>query len=104
MLPLTINRLASGGVITTYQCVSKCGHCLYNHGPHRPQDYLDESQAGIIFRRIAAPGCRSVHIGGGEPLLQPEKLAASHQTHYGKHQRRMPAWTKSSRWAGCSNG
>lgn len=27
-----------------------------------------------IFSRILAMGCRSVHIGGGEPLLNPDKL------------------------------
>lgn len=30
--------------------------------------------AGKIFYRIKGLGCRSVHIGGGEPLLHPEKL------------------------------
>lgn len=76
MPQLTINRLASGGVITNYCCVSKCGHCLYNCGPHRPKDYLGKADAEAIFKCIAALGCRSVHIGGGEPLLHPEKLAA----------------------------
>jgi hypothetical protein len=80
MPQLTIGRLASGGVITNYDCVSKCGHCLYNCGPHRSEDYLDEACAETIFNRIAALGCRSVHIGGGEPLRQPEKLAAVLET------------------------
>ena len=75
MPPLSINRLASGGVITTYHCVSSCGHCLYSCGPHRPKDHLEAADAEAIFNCIATLGCRSVHIGGGEPILYPEKLA-----------------------------
>ena len=74
MTLFAVKHLASGGVITNYHCVSQCGHCLYNCGPHRPKDYLDADTAEKIFRSIIQQGCRSVHIGGGEPLLQPEKL------------------------------
>ncbi len=74
MTSLSINRLASGGVITNYHCVSRCGHCLYNCSPKRGKAYLDGKVAGRIFRRIRSLGCRSVHIGGGEPLLNPPKL------------------------------
>jgi hypothetical protein len=75
MSGLSIKRLLSGGVITTYHCVSRCGHCLYNCGPHRSKDYLDARLAERIFARIAGLGCRSVHIGGGEPLLDPKALS-----------------------------
>jgi uncharacterized Fe-S cluster-containing radical SAM superfamily protein len=71
---LSITHLNSGGVIANYHCVSRCGHCLYNCGPHRSKDYLDEALADRIFQRISALGCHSVHIGGGEPLLAPQKL------------------------------
>jgi hypothetical protein len=74
MSPLAIPRLVSGGVIPNYHCVSRCGHCLYNCGPTRSRDYLSGETAGGVFRRVAELGCRSVHIGGGEPLLAPEKL------------------------------
>ena len=74
MKTLPIKRLASGGVITNYHCVSRCGHCLYNSSPKRPNDYLDTATAEAIFERISDLGCRSVHIGGGEPLLSPSKL------------------------------
>lgn len=76
MPALAISRLQSGGVITNYHCVSRCGHCLYNCGPHREKDYLDRVTAEAIFSRIIERGCRSVHIGGGEPLLAPDKLTA----------------------------
>ncbi len=73
---LNIKSLASGGVIVNYHCVSRCGHCLYNCGPYREKGYLEPERAEAIFGRIAALGCRSVHIGGGEPLLDPAGLAA----------------------------
>lgn len=76
MTGLFIKSLSSGGVITNYHCVSRCGHCLYNCGPHRNKDYLDPDLAEKIFTVIATFGCRSVHIGGGEPLLNPAKLLA----------------------------
>lgn len=71
---LAIKSLASGGVITNYHCVSRCGHCLYNCSPDRSRDYLGKGLAEKIFKRILDLGCRSVHIGGGEPLLNPAKL------------------------------
>jgi hypothetical protein len=74
MTRLYIKSLSSGGVITNYHCVSKCGHCLYNCGPHRTKAYLEAALAEKIFHRIKSLGCRSVHIGGGEPLLHPAKL------------------------------
>lgn len=74
MSRLAIPRLSSGGVITNYHCVSRCGHCLYNCGPHRDRDYLDPVAAETVFASIRRHGCRSVHIGGGEPLLEPGKL------------------------------
>jgi hypothetical protein len=76
MTRFAVKHLASGGVITNYNCVSQCGHCLYNCGPHRPKDYLDAAMAEKIFRTIIQWGCGSVHIGGGEPLMQPRKLEA----------------------------
>ncbi len=76
MPQLTIKRLSSGGVITNYDCLSRCGHCLYNCSPRRSRDHLDPDRAGEIFQRIAQRGCRSVHIGGGEPLLRPDRLTA----------------------------
>lgn len=74
MPQLSIRRLTSGGVITNYHCVSRCGHCLYNSSPRRDKAYLEPDLADTIFRQIAAHGCRSVHIGGGEPFLDPDGL------------------------------
>ena len=70
----SIRRQSSGGVITNYHCISRCGHCLYNSSPRRDKAYLEPDLADTIFRQIAAHGCRSVHIGGGEPFLDPDGL------------------------------
>ncbi len=69
-----IRHLVSGGVISNYFCTSKCGHCLYNCSPLRDNKYLDAQTAAKIFQIIQSFGCSSIHIGGGEPMLRPDKL------------------------------
>jgi len=71
---LHIPRLHSGGLITNYVCSSRCKHCLYASSPQREKNYIDKETASRVFRKTIALGCRSLHIGGGEPLLQPDKL------------------------------
>ncbi len=71
---LKINYLVSGGVITNYKCSSKCKHCVYASSPSWPNDYMTSSAADQIFSTLNRFGCNSVHIGGGEPLLQPDKI------------------------------
>lgn len=74
MSSFTIGRLFSGGLITNYFCTSRCRHCLYNCSPNWEKKYIDAETAEKCFIRILELGCRSVHIGGGEPMLRPEKL------------------------------
>ena len=69
-----INRLLSGGLIANYHCTSRCRHCLYNCGPHRSKEYITADWAEKSFRAMKSLGCESVHIGGGEPMLQPNAL------------------------------
>lgn len=66
---LSLHRLSSGGVITNYYCSSQCGHCLYSSSPRWEKKYLEPGLAREIFGTIRRMGCRSVHIGGGEPFL-----------------------------------
>lgn len=73
---LRISYLDSGGLITNYFCTSACRHCLYRCSPHWPKDYIDPDTARKNFEAIAGLGCRSIHIGGGEPLLRPDSLAS----------------------------
>jgi len=71
---LKIDYLVSGGLITNYKCSSKCKHCSYASSPSWPSDYMTSSMADEIFSILRSLGCHSVHIGGGEPLLQPDKI------------------------------
>ena len=61
-------------MITNYFCSSSCGHCLYNCSPHWEKRYIDPDTVEKNLAIIRSLGCRSVHIGGGEPLLRPDKL------------------------------
>ena len=74
MAEFRIKRLVSGGIITNYFCTSKCRHCLYNCGPHWEKKYIDHATAEENLRLVRSLGCRSVHLGGGEPLLRPDRL------------------------------
>ncbi len=71
---LKIDYLVSGGIIVNYKCSSKCKHCVYASSPSWPNDYMTSSTADNIFSIIKKLGCDSVHIGGGEPLLKPERI------------------------------
>ncbi len=75
MPEFAIKRLFSGGLITNYSCSSNCQHCLYACSPRRRPDYINEDDALKYFGLIGSMGCNAVHIGGGEPFLQPEKLS-----------------------------
>ncbi len=71
---LKINYLISGGIITNYNCSSKCKHCVYASSPNWPKDYMTSSTADEIFSILKRSGCNTIHIGGGEPLLKPERI------------------------------
>lgn len=71
---LKINQLVSGGIITNYNCSSKCSHCVYASSPSWPKDYMTSSEADEILTMLKRLGCNALHIGGGEPLLQPERI------------------------------
>lgn len=61
--------------MTNYFCSSACKHCLYRCSPAWPKDYITPDTARRTFESVLRLGCRSVHIGGGEPLLRPDALA-----------------------------
>ena len=69
-----IDRLDSGGLITNYYCTSKCRHCLYGCSPAWGRQYIDAETTEKNTRKIISLGCRSIHIGGGEPFLNPGGL------------------------------
>ena len=74
MVEFKIKRLRSGGLITNYFCTSSCKHCLYKCSPHWEKRYLVPATAKENLVAIRSLGCRSVHIGDGEPLLKPDEL------------------------------
>ncbi|MBO8130992.1 MAG: radical SAM protein [Candidatus Marinimicrobia bacterium] len=71
---MRIKNLTSGGIITNYSCLSQCAHCLYNSSPFREKDFMTIEMEIKVFRKIKDLGCNYVHIGGGEPFLNPESL------------------------------
>jgi hypothetical protein len=75
-----IQSLASGGLITTYACTSSCRHCLYASGPERDHACMDAKIARRACSRIKSLHCNTIHIGGGEPMLNPRALATILET------------------------
>ena len=69
-----IDRLRHGGIMTNYQCNAACRHCLYACAPERSGGYIVPEKAAEICRLLLEGGCRSVHIGGGEPFLNIDGL------------------------------
>ncbi|MHC1745127.1 MAG: hypothetical protein AB9873_19150 [Syntrophobacteraceae bacterium] len=71
---LCIRKLEAGGLITNYHCASRCLHCLYACGPGAPHNVIDPATARASLETIRSLGCRSIHIGGGEPFLDVTAL------------------------------
>ena len=71
---LTTERLMHGGVMANYRCTAACRHCLYACSPERTDGYITEETAGEVAELLRSAGCRSVHIGGGEPFLDFDGL------------------------------
>jgi hypothetical protein len=71
---LQIRHLSSGGLITNYYCTSRCAHCLYCCSPNREKLYVDETTTRRNLEKIRDLGCPAVHVGGGEPFLNPQGL------------------------------
>ena len=69
MKTFAVRHLNSGGLITNYNCPSRCAHCLYACGPGRLRDYMTSETARECLTTIRRMGCSSIHIGGGEPFL-----------------------------------
>ena len=69
-----IPPLVSGGLLTNYSCTSSCRHCLYRCSPHRAKDYITPEQTERNLAAVRDNGCRSLHIGGGEPFVKPKAL------------------------------
>ena len=74
---LSAGTLSHGGVMVNYQCSAACRHCLYSCSPTRgpaSSNYVSDETAEKICLLLNKGGCRSVHIGGGEPFLDFDRL------------------------------
>ena len=67
-------RLVHGGIMANYRCTAACRHCLYACSPERTDGYITETTAVEVASLLRTAGCRSVHIGGGEPFLDFDGL------------------------------
>jgi hypothetical protein len=74
MSALCLDRLHAGGLITNYGCSSACAHCVYRSSPRRDHAYITPAQADANIRAVRRLGCRTLHIGGGEPFLDVAAL------------------------------
>jgi len=72
---MRIPNIASAGIIVNYKCTARCAHCCYNSSPKWDNDYMSEETAIKIFDCLHLKGCRNIHIGGGEPFINPTQLA-----------------------------
>lgn len=68
---LKIRYLSSGGLITNYYCSSSCKHCLYRCSPKWKKEFINDETTNNSLKIIKKLQCNSIHIGGGEPLLNP---------------------------------
>jgi len=66
---ITTERLQHGGVMANYRCTAACRHCLYACSPERTGGYITEETTKRVASLLRAAGCRSMHIGGGEPFI-----------------------------------
>lgn len=71
-------RLHGGGIILSYRCTNRCRHCLVAGSPGRENRWMRKAMMDEVFGTIKSlgPDCE-IHIGGGEPFLNPECLAAA---------------------------
>ncbi len=72
---LKVPPFSSLGIILSYQCSNQCRHCLYACSPAWEDWITDEILEGLTAS-IAADSrfLDSVHIGGGEPFIRPDRL------------------------------
>lgn len=67
-------KAESVGLITNYRCTFECDHCLYCASPNIREEINDEHLKEVILQIDQALGGVPLHIGGGEPLLNLERI------------------------------
>ena len=69
-----LTPLRHAGIMPNYECSAACRHCLYACSPSRTGGYMPEKVMDEALGLLREGGCRSVHIGGGEPFLDFDGL------------------------------
>ena len=64
------------GIITNYNCTASCRHCMFASSPECKKEFITEEKAEEIATLLEESGCRSGHIGGGEPFMNFEALCS----------------------------
>ena len=69
-----VNNLQHGGIMPNYKCTAACRHCLYACDMDRTGGFMSRDSMDAVCESLIEGGCRSVHIGGGEPFLDFDGL------------------------------
>ena len=69
-----VKQMNHAGIMPNYECTAACRHCLYACSPNRSGGYMSETVMHEMYGILRDRGCRSVHIGGGEPFIDFEGL------------------------------
>jgi len=77
MPPSTLAPLTAAGLLITDACPARCRHCYVCAGPDRT-GWMTVEAAAAHLAALARLGVRAeeVHIGGGEPFLDFDRLRA----------------------------
>lgn len=62
------------GLITNYRCTFRCEHCLYGASPNVTEAVGEDRLMRLIDQMDHVLGPVLLHIGGGEPLLNFERV------------------------------
>ena len=73
---IKLGVLRHGGIMPNYQCTAACRHCLYACSMDRAGGYMSQADMDAVCATLREGGCRSVHIGGGEPFMDFDGLLA----------------------------
>lgn len=72
-----IPPLRSGGIMLSWRCPSACRHCVYRSSPDMPDDWMSPAtMERVVEALLAEPELQGIHIGGGEPTMNPHVLEA----------------------------
>lgn len=77
MAAFLIEPLTAAGLLITLACPARCRHCYVSSGPDRPEWMaLEDAQSHLAaLARLGVPAA-GIHIGGGEPFLDFDRLLA----------------------------